>query len=126
MIKTTKNTASEATKATMPSSGPPADRAGRRGRAGGPGDAAAGACEWARSHSGRRPRTGGTSVKLSSGGGEGVAHSSVHAFHGLSPAAGPRRRLRTTLYRNTRTDAPSRYAPMVESMLKALQWGRSG
>src|SRR5438132_11471961 len=126
MIKTVKSTAPEAMKATMPGSGPPIGRASRRGRGGGPEDAAPGAGGWARSHSGRRPRTGGTSVKLSSGGGEDVAHSRVHAFHGLSPAAGPRRRLRTTLYRKTRADTPSRYAPMVESLLKAVQWGRSG
>ena len=39
-----------------------------------------------RSHSGRRLRTGGTWSKLCSGGGEVVAHSSVQASHGLSPA----------------------------------------
>src|SRR5205807_4262781 len=35
----------------------------------------------ARSHRGRRPRTGGTRSKLCSGGGDGVAHSRVQAFH---------------------------------------------
>src|ERR1700690_3034689 len=43
------------------------------------------------SHSGRRPRTGGTLSKLCGDGGDVVAHSSVHASHGLSPAGSPRR-----------------------------------
>ena len=37
--------------------------------------------------------TGGTSAKLYAGGGEVVAHSSVQACHGLSPAIAPLLRL---------------------------------
>src|SRR5215813_11897157 len=44
------------------------------------------------SHSGRALRTSGTVSKLYSGGGEVVAHSSVHASHGSSPACSPLRR----------------------------------
>src|SRR5262245_34294346 len=45
-----------------------------------------------RSQSGRRLCTVGTSSKLYDGGGEVVAHSSVQASHGLSPAGLPLRR----------------------------------
>src|SRR5262249_38687278 len=44
-----------------------------------------------RSHSGRRLYTVGISSKLYDGGGEEVAHSSVQASHGLSPAGLPLR-----------------------------------
>ena len=43
----------------------------------------------ATSHSGRRLRIGGSWWKFSGGGGEVVAHSSVQAFQGLSPASSP-------------------------------------
>ena len=42
-----------------------------------------------KSHKGRRLRTSGILSKLYSGGGEVVAHSSVHASHGSSPASLP-------------------------------------
>src|SRR5437870_1636461 len=42
-----------------------------------------------RSQSGRRLRTVGVVSKLYDGGGEVVAHSSVHASHGSSPAGAP-------------------------------------
>src|ERR1700689_5015819 len=42
-----------------------------------------------RSHSGRRLLTTGILAKSYSGGGELVAHSSVHASHGSLPAASP-------------------------------------
>ncbi len=46
---------------------------------------------------GSTERTRGTTSKLFSGGGDGVNHSSVFAFHGSGPAIGPcyseRRRL---------------------------------
>src|SRR5262245_24050923 len=45
-----------------------------------------------RSQSGRRLCTVGTAAKLYDGGGEVVAHSSVQASHGLSPAGLPLRR----------------------------------
>src|SRR5579862_4842861 len=44
---------------------------------------------FATSHRGRRLRIGGSSLKLCTGGGELVAHSSVQAFHGFSPAGLP-------------------------------------
>src|SRR5262245_33898237 len=44
-----------------------------------------------KSQSGRALRTTGTLSKLYSGGGEVVAHSSVHASHGSSPAFSPLR-----------------------------------
>src|SRR5262245_25476939 len=42
-----------------------------------------------KSHNGRALRTAGTVSKLYSGGGEVVAHSSVHASQGSSPAFSP-------------------------------------
>src|SRR5262245_29597010 len=51
-----------------------------------------------RSQRGRRLWTTGTSSKLYAGGGEVVAHSSVQASQGLSPAGGPCRRDQNTLY----------------------------
>src|SRR5213083_292324 len=44
---------------------------------------------FARSHRGRALVIGGRVTKLYAGGGDDVAHSSVHAFHGLSPAGIP-------------------------------------
>ena len=49
------------------------------------------------SHKGRGLRIGGSQLKLPCGGGEVVAHSSVQARHGLSPAASPERALCTRL-----------------------------
>src|SRR6266404_8232242 len=46
---------------------------------------------FATSHNGRRLRIGGSASKFSCGGGEVVAHPSVQAFHGLSPAIFPRK-----------------------------------
>ena len=60
------------------------------------------------------------------GGGEVVAHSSVHACHGLSPASWPRRRLTTMFHNNTNTEAPNKNAPIVEIKLSNPQPGRSG
>src|SRR5450755_3802269 len=79
---------------------------------------------WARSHSGRRPRIGGTPcVKFSTGGGEVVAHSSVHAFHGLSPASLPERSEISRLTMKISTENASKNAPIVESMFIAAQPG---
>src|SRR5262245_38208120 len=47
-----------------------------------------------RSQSGRRPVIGGTRSKFSCGGGDVVAHSSVHASQGFAPARLPLIRLR--------------------------------
>src|SRR6516225_2314928 len=41
------------------------------------------------SHSGRRLVATGSTSKLYEGGGDGVAHSKVHASHGSFPASGP-------------------------------------
>src|ERR1700688_3799414 len=54
------------------------------------------------SHNGRRLRTGGSATKFSCGGGEVVAHSSVHAFQGLSPAIFPRKKETTRMLDNER------------------------
>src|SRR6185437_3899661 len=82
---------------------------------------------WARSHSGRRPSMGGTpSGKLSTGGGEVVAHSSVHAFHGLSPASSPERSEITILTMKISTENASTNAPIVESIFIAPQPGSAG
>src|ERR1700677_4293244 len=81
---------------------------------------------WARSQSGRRPRTGGRRSKLCGGGGEEVAHSSVQARQGLSPAGLPERRVAAMFHTNTRAEKPRMKAPMVESMFQSVQYGRSG
>src|SRR4051794_7218272 len=83
-------------------------------------------CGCARSQSGRGPRTGGTISKLCSGGGEEVAHSSVQAFHGLSPASAPERRLISIFASNTRTEIPMTNAPIVEIMFNTPHPGRFG
>src|SRR6266566_207502 len=54
-----------------------------------------------RSQSGRRLLTIGISAKLYSGGGEGVAHSRVHASQGSFPAGCPLRKERTILRTKT-------------------------
>ena len=69
----------------------------------------------ARSQSGRRLRIGGNRSKLSGGGGEVVAHSSVHAFHGLFPAGSPCKKLMTMFHKKTATASPMTTAPIVES-----------
>src|SRR5258708_18307651 len=51
-----------------------------------------------RSHNGRLLRTSGRTAKLYSGGGDDVAHSSVHASHGSLPAGSPFRSERIMLH----------------------------
>src|SRR6266699_7190872 len=68
------------------------------------------------SHSGRRLRIGGRASKFSCGGGEVVAHSSVHAFHGLSPAGFPRTRLFTKSHTKRMEAAVMKNAPIVDTM----------
>src|SRR5437016_5230313 len=80
----------------------------------------------ARSHSGRRLWIGGSATKFSCGGGEVVAHSSVHAFHGLSPATLPRNNECATFQSNTSDPALMKNTPMVESMFIQPQPGMSG
>src|SRR5258706_14927176 len=79
-----------------------------------------------RSQSGRRPRTGGTFSKLCGDGGDVVAHSSVHASHGLSPAFSPRLRLQRMLPTKTSTDSAMTNAPTVDRRFRNPQCGRSG
>ena len=55
------------------------------------------------SQSGSRPATVGGYTKLQFGGGDDVAHSSVPASHGLSPASSPADRLTIALYTKTAT-----------------------
>src|SRR4051794_35540934 len=55
-----------------------------------------------KSHRGRRLWTVGMVSKLYAGGGEVVAHSSVQAPHGLSPAGRPWRHDTITLYTKMR------------------------
>src|SRR5438445_8037427 len=57
-----------------------------------------------RSRSGMKLRTGGTRSKLYGGGGEVVAHSSVLACHGSSPATSPPLQLETMLMMNSSTE----------------------
>src|SRR5438270_13416660 len=78
------------------------------------------------SHNGRRLWIGGSATKFSCGGGEVVAHSSVHAFHGLSPATLPRNNECATFQSNTSDPALMKNTPMVESMFIQPQPGMSG
>src|ERR1700722_6258941 len=81
---------------------------------------------FAASQRGRRLRIGGNSWKFSCGGGEVVAHSSVQAFHGLSPASLPRSKLEPRFQTKINAAAAMKNAPMVESMFIQPQPGRSG
>src|SRR5690606_3223891 len=82
---------------------------------------------WFRSHTGRCERLGGggrkggsVPTKSPGGGGDVVAHSSVWASQGLSPAVAGRRSDRSTFHRNGSVDAPSRKAPAVEIWLRPV------
>src|SRR5216683_240723 len=79
-----------------------------------------------KSQRGRALAIGGNATKLEAGGGDDVAHSNVHAFHGLSPANLPRRKVRRPSQSSTITPMPIRNAPMVSAKLSAPQPGRSG
>src|SRR5690606_2217207 len=65
------------------------------------------------SRSGSRLRTVGMYAKLYGAGGDVVAHSSVYAPHGLSPAGAPRRQLRSRFHAKTSTPAAWMNAPTV-------------
>src|SRR5438128_11247678 len=78
------------------------------------------------SHNGRRLRIGGSASKFSCGGGEVVAHSRVHAFHGLSPAGFPRTRLVTKFHTRRMDAAVMKKAPIVETMFIQAQPGHAG
>src|SRR5689334_14208498 len=73
------------------------------------------------SHSGCRLVTIGISAKLNSGGGEVVAHSSESAFHGSSPARGPRFTLQTKLISVSSTPTANTNEKMLMSMLSESQ-----
>jgi hypothetical protein len=66
---------------------------------------------------GSTERTRGITSKLFSGGGDGVSHSSVLAFHGSGPAIVPFLVERTTLMIVSSTPIAIRNAPIVEMKL---------
>jgi hypothetical protein len=70
---------------------------------------------------GSTERTRGTTSKLFSGGGEGVNHSSVFAFHGSGPAIAPRLSAQTIPTTVTATLSAIMNAPTVEMKLYAVQ-----
>src|SRR5262245_45142071 len=78
-----------------------------------------------RSHSGRRLRTVGIDSKLYDGGGEVVAHSSVQASQGSSPAGRPRRSDTATFAKKIRNATPCTTTPSVLSWFHRSQ-PRSG
>src|SRR5262249_39989032 len=78
-----------------------------------------------RSQSGRRLWTVGTCSKLYEGGGDVVAHSSVQARHGLSPAGWPFHSDATMLYAKIAKLGTWMIAPSVLSWFQIVQ-GRSG
>src|SRR5437868_4806421 len=80
----------------------------------------------ARSHNGRRLRIGGNATKFSCGGGDVVAHSSVHAFQGLSPATLPRKNEVAKFQTRMSAAALIKKTPLVETMFIQPQCGRSG
>ena len=55
-----------------------------------------------------------------------VAHSSVHAFHGLSPAGFPRKKLISKFHTKRMDAAAMKNAPIVETMFIQVQPGKSG
>src|SRR5437868_5829164 len=65
------------------------------------------------SHRASRAVTRGVSAKFQAGGGEAVAHSRVEAPQGSDPAAGPRRRLTTTLMMKIATLSAIMTAPAL-------------
>src|SRR5438128_10035630 len=79
----------------------------------------------AKSHSGRRLRIGGNATKFSCGGGDVVAHSSVHASQGLSPATLPRKNEVDKDQTRISAAALMKNTTMVETMFIQPQYGRS-
>src|SRR5687768_17609522 len=65
------------------------------------------------SQSGSRPTTAGSLSKFHSGGGDGIAHSSVAPFQGSAGAFPRRRDVLMMLIRNTRNDSPRMNEPAV-------------
>src|SRR5437879_2993512 len=68
--------------------------------------------------SGSRFATVGMTVKLYTGGGDGIAHSSVAPFHGLAGAFTGCHRVRSRFQKKISVAMPTRNAPMVETRLK--------
>src|SRR5947207_15577147 len=80
----------------------------------------------ARSHNGRRLRIGGNATKFSCGGGDVVAHSSVHASQGLSQATLPRKNKVVKFQTKISAAALMTNKQMVETRCIQPQRGRSG
>src|SRR5438045_8520154 len=78
------------------------------------------------SHNGRRLRIGGSASRFSCGGGEVVAHSSVHAFQGLSPARFPPKKEAIRFQTRMSAAAARKETPIVESILIQVKCSRSG
>ena len=68
-----------------------------------------------RSKTGRSERIGGNQVKLCSGGGEVVAHSSEFACHGSAPTVRGPRRPYTTAIRNGTIEAVNTTKPIDDT-----------
>src|SRR5882724_2702956 len=68
-------------------------------------------------HLGRRLETVGMTLKLYTGGGDGMAHSSVAPFHGSLPAISPCFRVRQTLYMKIRNPITRNTVPYVDAWL---------
>src|SRR5579862_5839703 len=69
---------------------------------------------------------GNAPVKFSAGGGDAVAHSRVHAFHGLFVARAPDRSARTPFQISNKPPTPITNAPMVSAKFSAPMPGMSG
>ena len=80
-----------------------------------------GSSRWFQSNVGRSLRIGGSHVKLCSGGGEVVAHSSVCPSHGLSLAGTFRRNARNRSISNRIVPMAMRYVPIVETKFGVLR-----
>src|SRR6267142_1990216 len=70
--------------------------------------------------SGSRLVTVGMTVKLYTGGGDGIAHSSVAPPHGLFGASAGRRPVRSRLNRKINVASPITNAPIVDTTLKSV------
>src|SRR5437899_9312890 len=86
------------------------------GAGGRSGSAGIGACRSV-CHNGMRLSTDGITVKLYTGGGEGIAHSSVAPPHGLLGAVIGCQRVRSRFQKNTSVARPIRKAPIVDARL---------
>src|SRR5690349_24683088 len=69
---------------------------------------------------GNRPVNVGITEKLSTGGGEGMLHSSVAPRHGSFDARCPCRLVRHMLKTKTRIESPIKNAPTVDTRFRSL------